>query len=376
MNSWIEIDRKALVHNVKVFQDILSGSDTRLSLVLKSNAYGHGLKEVYGVCKDLGIEDIAVAYLREASHLRDLGYTGNIFMLTPIFKEDLQAASDLGVEVEIGGQGFLKDWSFCKNRPKGHLKIDTGLSRQGFTLEKLDGIISFIKEHDLSKDLRGVFTHFANVEDVLEQTYAKKQIDLFNKACNKLEKAGIHLLRHASASSAILLLDEARFDMVRLGISLYGLWPSQLTRTSYESLKHDNLELRPVLSWKSRLASIKKIGLGQFVGYGCTYRTVKDTLVGVIPVGYFDGFFRSAGEIRSYVLIRGQRAPIIGRVSMNLITVDLTDVHGVEENDLVTLIGKDGGEEISAGTFGDWSGTIHYEVVARLSSELKRIVVG
>lgn len=375
MNSWIEIDRKALVSNIEVFQKILSDSGSRLSLVLKSNAYGHGLEEIYSICKDLDISNIAVAYLFEAKKLRDLGYKGSIFMLTPIFKEDLAEAEDLGVEVEIGGLGFLKDWIDQSRRPKGHLKIDTGLSRQGFTLDKLDEVISIIKDSGVESDLVGVFTHFANVEDVLEQTYAKRQIALFRRACSKLEQAGIHLLRHASASSAILLLQEARFDMVRLGISLYGLWPSHLTRTSYESLKHDNLKLFPVLSWKSKLASIKKIGVGEYVGYGCSYKTVKETLVGVIPVGYYDGFFRSAGEIRSYVLIRGKRAPIIGRVSMNLITVDVSDIKGVMENDLVTLIGKDGKEEIDADTFGNWSGTIHYEVLSRLSKDLKRIVV-
>ena len=373
MNSWIEISKNAVINNINIFKNILGTSE--LALVLKSNAYGHGLAEIYSIIKDQSIPNIAVAYLEEALYLRSQGYKGSIFMLTPIFKEELDQAYSLNVEVIIGSFSFLKDWIQSSKRPKAHIKIDSGLSRQGFCLDSVEKLSDVIIENNVQKDLVGVFTHFANVEDVLEQDYANQQIKIFNEATSILEKKGIHLKKHAAASSAILLLEDARFDMDRLGISLYGLWPSNLTRISYLQSFKDILDLQPVLSWRSKISSIKSVKAGVFVGYGCSYRTVKDTLIGVIPVGYYDGYRRAIGETKSYVLVRGQRAPLIGRVSMNLITVDLSNIEGVSENDIVTLIGEDGSEFISASCFAEWAGTIHYEVLSGLNPKIKRIIV-
>ena len=170
-------------------------------------------------------------------------------------------------------------------------------------------------------------------------------------------------------------MDTSRFDMVRAGISLYGYWPSQPTKLSYAQLQQQSIELKPVLSWKSEVSLLKTIPAGRYVGYGCLYKTNRETKVAVIPVGYYEGFPRLAGSRQSYVLISGQRCAILGRICMNMMIVDVTHIESLELYEEVTLIGKSGTETLLASDIAEWAETIHYEILTCLNPLIDRKIV-
>jgi len=181
-------------------------------------------------------------------------------------------------------------------------------------------------------------------------------------------------VRHTACSAALLLFEKTRFELVRPGIAVYGHWPSKETYLSYRLDGGTNRILKPILSWKTRVTQIKDVPADSFVGYGCTYRTSARTKLAVLPVGYYDGYDRSLSNV-AHVLIKGKRAPVRGRVCMNLIMVDITDIPGVKLEEPVTLIGKQGREKLTVEQLADWAGTISYEMLARLSPTTPRLIV-
>jgi alanine racemase len=221
----------------------------------------------------------------------------------------------------------------------------------------------------------GVCTHFANVEDVLEHEYADEQIGLFHKVCDVFRQHGLQCIEHCASSASDLILAASRFGMCRVGIALYGFWPSPSTRLSYLQIHKKIPELIPALTWKTSIAMLKDVPAGTFIGYGCTFKAVKDMTVAVLPMGYYEGYPRLVGDEQSYVLIRGQRCPLVGRISMNLMVVDVSHVIDVQRYDEVILIGKSGKEEIDATKLAGWASTIHYELVTRIHPELPRRLV-
>jgi alanine racemase len=223
--------------------------------------------------------------------------------------------------------------------------------------------------------LEGISSHFANIEDTTDHSYARNQLKSFQECLERLTAEGIKVrLRHMSCSAAVMLFPKTHFDMVRVGIGVYGLWPSRETYVSCVMQKKEPVSLRPVLSWKARIAQLKSVPAGAFVGYGCTYRTTRKTHLALVPVGYFDGYPRQLSNV-AYVLVKGQRAPLRGRVAMNFIAIDVTDIPGVKLEEEVVLLGKMNQDELSAETMAAWAGTINYELVARLNPEIRRLVV-
>lgn len=373
MNCWIELSKKALLNNLKIFQSLVSKD--KVAPVIKSNAYGHGLKEIYSIIKNEDIKWLCVAYLDEAKVLRDLGYNNNILIVAPIFPQDFSKAKALNVDIILGTKNHLYVWETLDNPPRAHLKFDTGLSRQGFFASEARDIAEIVVKSKFKDHIVGICTHFANVEDVTQQDFSLKQLQQFQDICNVFDNYGIYLIKHAASSASSLILEQSRFDMIRVGISLYGLWPSQPTRISYLQLYSKLINLMPVLSLKTKIFYIKYIKKGQCIGYGCTYKAMKDMLIGILPIGYNEGISRLIGESQSYVLVNNYRAPIVGRISMNMITIDVTDIPDVKENDIVTLIGQDQTEYINPATLGEWSYTIHYEIITRLSPFIPRRII-
>jgi alanine racemase len=193
---------------------------------------------------------------------------------------------------------------------------------------------------------------------------------------SKFESAGMKVIRHAASSASSLLMKSSHFELVRLGISLYGVWPSQLTKVSYLQLNAKVAALKPVLSWKTEITTLKKVHAGQYIGYGCTFRANREMDIAVLPVGYNEGYPRLAGEGSAYVLIRGERCPIVGRICMNMMMVDVTHTSAnLKLGDEVVLIGRCAEETISASDLGNWSKTIHYEIFTKLHPDIPRIVV-
>ena len=252
--------------------------------------------------------------------------------------------------------------------------METGTGRQGVLPERVEGFVEQLQAVP-GANLVGVSTHFANIEDTLNHDYAQSQLDKFQRALGVLEGLKVKPdYIHTAATAAAILFDKTHFGLVRAGIGIYGHWPSRETYLSTLLGHRPVPDLRPVLTWKTRLVQIKELPEGSYIGYGCTYRATRPIRVGVLPVGYADGYDRKLGN-SAYVLIRGKRAPVIGRVCMNLTMVDISDIPQAGLEDEVVLLGRDGEERISAETMAEWAGTINYEILTRLSPLLPRKVV-
>ena len=255
-----------------------------------------------------------------------------------------------------------------------HIKVDTGTARQGVLPDHLEAFLQDVKR-SRNLALEGLSTHYANIEDTLNHEYAEMQIARFASALEVVERTvGRPPFIHTACTAAALLFSSTHFTMLRSGIGLYGLWPSRETLLAAREKGGAVPDFRPVLTWKTRVVQIKLVPEGSYVGYGCSYKTMRTTTLGVLPVGYADGYDRALGN-RAHVLVRGRRAPVIGRICMNLCMVDLTDVPGTKLEDEVILLGASGTELISAETMAEWAGTINYEIVARISPLLPRKVL-
>ncbi len=368
MKSLIEINASALRNNLRIFTKL--AGQAQVAPVLKANAYGHGFRETYLSLKDEIPNQIVVNYLAEAQELRNLGYEKAIIIVGPISPNELNLARACQAGVTIGDKTILESWVSTAERPKAHIKFDTGMGRQGFAPDEAPQLAYFLKSNQ--GDVIGISSHFANVEDVTEHEYADRQIRLFKQSLAAFRDQGFNVKAHIGSSASTLILTHSLFDIVRVGISLYGLWPSQATRLSYLKVHDDLAKLQPALRWQTEIASIKTIKKGQFVGYGCSYRTTHDMLIGVLPVGYYEGYPRLAGEKGAYVLVNGIRCPILGRICMNMMMIDLTHLDQVKAHDPVTLIGHDQGETIEAHSLATWAETIHYELLSRLHHEIPR----
>ncbi|MGE0171759.1 MAG: alanine racemase [Oligoflexales bacterium] len=368
MRCWINVSSSALLHNYQAISKICSPS--LFVPIIKSNAYGHGLKETYEILTKHSPQYIGVNYLEEAAQLRTFGFSGNILIVGPIPPSQLETANEVSAEIFLANHDVKNAWLNLKRKPKIHVKFDTGMSRQGFLTGEAGPVLESLKSH---KDyVVGICSHFANVEDCMEQDYALKQLKEFNEVVSAARSLGLSCKAHIAASASALILPQSRFDMVRVGISLYGLWPAQVTKLSYAQLAKEPVELKPALEWKTEVASVKEVKAGQFIGYGCTYQATTNMKIAVLPVGYAEGYPRIAGNGGSYVLIRSRRCLLVGRICMNMMMVDVSHLANVKPGDVVTLIGSDGDEHLSANRLADWAQTINYELLARLPSNIPR----
>jgi len=374
--TWIELDSKALHNNVSNLKSLAGKRE--LAPAVKANAYGHGVGEIVSMLSREQVSYLSVHSLEEAAEIRSLGWGRHILVVGYIGLGDLDSVFDLELEPTVYNIETIRKLGKLADRYKKnanlHLKIETGTNRQGVRINDLKKYTDEIKKHKFLK-LKGVSTHFANIEDTTNHSYAKSQLKLFNEAVSKIKKGGLNpKLRHTACSAALLLFEKTRFDMVRPGIAVYGLWPSKETYLSYRLQGKSNDLLEPVLSWKTRIIQIKDVPKDSFVGYGCTYRTTSRTRLAILPIGYSDGYDRSLSNL-AYVLIKGKRAPVRGRVCMNLMMVDITDITGVRLEDEVTLIGGQEDEYLSADSLADWSGTVNYEIVSRINGKIRKIII-
>jgi alanine racemase len=375
--QWVEIDRSALTHNVRQFRALL-GPKRKLLAVVKANAYGHGLAETSRIVAEAGADWLGVHSLEEGIALRDAGHVLPILILgyVPLDGAAEAVARDLRLIVYNPGMiGKLAEAARKLGKPaRLHFKVETGTHRQGIPLEKIVGFIERARRRP-AIIAEGLSSHFANIEDTTDHRYPRLQLDAFRKAIADLEDKGIRIpVRHIACTAATILFPETWFNMARIGIGLYGQWPSKETYLSCIAKHREPLVLEPVLSWKSRVAQVTSVPKDALVGYGGTYKTTRATRLAVVPVGYYDGYARSLSNA-SYVLIKGRRAALRGRVAMDFITVDITDIPGVAIEDEVTLLGRAGKDQISADVLASLSGTISYEILARINPLLPRIVV-
>ena len=375
--QWIEIDRSALSHNIRQFRGLI-GKKRRLLATVKANAYGHGIFEVSEISLREGADWLGVHSIDEGIFLRKKKVSCPILVLGYVSNEDLAQAIENDLRLTVYNRETIERLARLVPRVRTkirlHVKVETGTHRQGIPEDDLLSFVKNIQEHP-GLILEGISSHFANIEDTTDHSYARYQLENFNRICRKLEEIGVGIpVKHIACTAATILFPETYFDMVRIGIGLYGLWPSRETYLSCILQNRKPIQLKPVLSWKTRIAQIKSIPKGAYVGYGGTFRTTRETKLAVLPLGYFDGYSRAFSNM-SFVIIKGQRAPVRGRVAMNFIMADVTDIPDVRVEDVVVLLGKDGSESVAADDLAALAGTIHYEIVTRINPLIPRIVV-
>lgn len=376
LNSWLEIDAAAHAENLRIARHLI-GPDVELSAVVKANAYGHGWRTIATNAIEAGADSFCVHALDEALALRNAGFSQDILVMghVPLARLEEATAADLRLMLtNLETLETLAEITARRGSPtRVHLKLETGTYRHGVDEAGLETMLEVFHEHPWVH-LEGAYTHFADIEDTTDHSYAAAQLARFEAFCARIRAAGHPLLkRHAACSAALLVFPDTHFDMVRLGISQYGFWPSKETYLSYrERHPGEPAELRPVLSWKTRVSQIKEAPAGAFVGYGRSYQTTRASRLAILPIGYSDGYDRRLSN-QSWVLIRGRRAPVRGRVCMNLLIVDVTDIPDVELEDEVVLLGRQGERDITAEQLAALIGTIHYEVTTRIRADLPRL---
>jgi alanine racemase len=373
----IEISRSALVHNIREFRRLI-GSKRKFLAVVKANAYGHGILEVAGIAVSEDVDWLGVNSIEEGAALRRTGVGVPILVLgyAPLASLEEAVVQDLRLTV-YNRETVVRLAALAARLHKTvrvHVKVETGTWRQGVAARDLAAFVRDIRRLS-GLVVEGLSSHFANIEDTTKHDYPRRQLQIYRSACRELEAGGPRIpLKHMSCTASTILFPEPGFNLARVGIGLYGLWPSKETFLSCLLDKKEPLSLEPVLSWKARIAQIKKVPAGADIGYGCTYRTTRPTVLAVVPVGYYDGYDRGLSNA-AHVLVKGRRAPIRGRVAMDFFMADVTDVPGARLEDDVTLLGADGRERITAEDLASFAGTISYEILARINPLVPRIVV-
>lgn len=371
-----EVDLDALMHNVNYMRAGMNPA-TRMLAVIKTDGYGHGGIPIAKCLEPLDyLYGFATATPEEAFLLRENGITKPILVLGYSYPYAYERMAKEGIRPTVFAKSQLPELvrsakAAGKSIPL-HIKVDTGMGRIGITPDE-EGM-KFLREvkecaADGSLVIEGVFTHFARADEA-DKTNVRNQLSRFVEFTERAEKelALDNVLKHCSNSAGILELPEANMDIVRAGISLYGLRPSDEVLCGAEDMK-------PVLSLRSSIVYIKTIHAGQSVSYGGTFTADKDTRVATIPVGYGDGYPRALSGPTGYVLIHGKRAPILGRVCMDQFMVDVSEIPQASMGDVVTLIGKDGAECITVEELGDLSGRFNYELVCDLGNRVPRVFV-
>ena len=377
---WAEVDLGAVAHNVR---ELRRCADPRAKVmaVVKADGYGHGAVEVARTALANGAEWLGVARLPEAVPLREAGFDVPILVFGYTPPAEAGRLIDLDLRQSVYSEAAARAYSAVAaalgQRIRVHLKVDTGMGRLGMVPATLSGKTpghavgeDFIREATAIARLpgletEGIFTHFA-ASDSADTSYAERQLSLFLEVLAALRAAGLEFaLRHAANSAAVIALPASHLDLVRPGIALYGLKPSDEVDLAAVSLK-------PAMALKTRIIHLKPVPAGTCISYGMTYRTPSPTVIATVPAGYADGFrrlFSSRGEM----LVGGRRVPVVGRVCMDLTMLDVGSVPGVRVEDEVVVFGRQGGASISADDLARALGTINYEIVCDLTARVPRV---
>ena len=358
-NAWLELDLDALVHNVASLRATLG--PVELIAVVKANAYGAGIEGIAPALEAAGVTRFAVVWPSEAVALRKLGISAQVLVLGHAFPADAEqaVANDITLichSLELGRA--LSDAAVHQQKPaKVHVKVDTGLHRFGTTLTEAVALAEALRALP-GIEVEGLTTHMANADEA-DDSFADVQHAVFAEAVRLLPWIPY---RHTANSATALRRQELRYEGVRVGLAIHGLFPANTSGP----------DLRPVLSLKAHLARVAEVAPGEGVSYGLTWRAQRQSKVGLVPVGYADGWHRALGNA-GYVLVGGQRCPMVGRVCMDQFLVDVTDVPGAKEGDEAVLIGTQGAERISTDDVAARAGTISWDVLASLQARLPRL---
>jgi alanine racemase len=360
------VDLDALCWNFRQIR-ARAGSRVKILAMVKANAYGHGAPAVAQALASEGCDAFGVATLEEGIELRQAGIRASILILGGVYPEQVEQLLQYTLTPVLHELETLRrlDATLHDRRANlnAHLEVDTGMGRIGFPAAEID---SWLPKLDQLKSLtmEGVFSHFSEAESSNEP-YAQTQFRTFSLVVDRLRQAGLVFpLTHMAKSAALITFPESHLAMVRPGLILYGIYPSP------DMAKE--IALKPVLTWKTRIIQLKRLPKGASIGYGRTFVTGRKSLIATLPVGYADGYRRVLSN-RAAVLVRGVRAPVVGRISMDLTTIDVTDIGKVQQGDEVILLGGQGAATISADEMAGWANTISYEILTSIGARVPRI---
>ena len=363
--AWVEIDPRAIADNVRFFRRLV-GPETLIMPAVKADAYGHGATIAAKAALAGGADRLAVASCLEGQELRESGIEAPIQVLGAVLPEEVRIAVRLNLILSIHDAGFARlisrEAAAAGRGVSAHLKIDTGMGRLGILAENLEaaareaaGLPGLV--------LEGAFMHFA---DAADPEYSRLQLKRFGQACAELEAAGLcGLIRHAASTSPAVLYPESRLDLIRPGAGIYGY-------ASPDGLS-SRCGFRQAMTWKSAIVQIKDYPAGSSLGYNRAFIAEKPMRVAVLAVGYADGYRRECSN-RARVLIRGKRVPVVGMVSMDYAMADVTELGELESGEAATLLGRDGGESISAEELAEWSATIPYCLTSGVGKRVGRLI--
>ena len=369
--TWAEVDLDAIAHNTRELKRHV-GEKTELMAVVKANGYGHGAVPVAETAMANGASRLAVNRAVEGVQLRQAGITAPVLIMGYTLPAQAEAIVHWDLTPTVNdpeqAQVFSAEASRQSKRLPIHVKVDTGMGRFGLLPDEVVGFVQAVSALP-GLALEGIYTHFA-IADAADKTYTLQQFEIFREVVRKLEEAGFTIpIKHVAGSAATLDLPETHLDMVRCGIVLYGMPPSDEVEGNR---RLHTIPLRPAMALKSRVARVRTLPAGSSISYGCTYTTSKPTRVALVPVGYGDGYHRLISN-RGEVLIRGQRAPILGRVCMDQFVVKVSDIPDVQQHDEVVLLGQQGDDEINAEEVAAWAETINYEVTTSILPRVTRV---
>jgi len=375
--TWVEVNSSALLHNLRVAQKHVD-KDVVIMAIVKSNAYGHGITEV---AKELlalrsfseggwfGVDSIEEAFV-----LKKAGIKNNILILGYIPRPRLADAIQNSFRLVLYDLNVLRECvrlaKKIKKKVTVHIKVETGTYRQGVMPEDISAFAKVLKKSRECVVVEGIYTHFADTENG-SSTYYKEQLALFEKNVALFETLSIApQYQHVAASAATLLYPKTHYNMVRWGISLYGLYPSE----DVQRLSLNKIKLKPALTWKTRIAQIKIVPKGSTIGYDRAFKASQAMKIAIIPVGYWDGYDRRLSS-KGTVLVHGKKCSVVGNICMNMCMVDVTRIPNVQAGDEVVLLGRQGFVEITAEEVAAKMGTINYEVVTRINPLIPRVII-
>ncbi len=370
------IDQVALHHNMSCFRTHIPAA-SKLMAVVKANGYGHGLLPAARAFLAGGADWLGVHTLDEAEELRRQGVDAPIVVLGPSTSVEVQTAAALNVDITVPSLELARS-AVAGLTDKGpeaciHLKVETGVNRQGIVEAELDDILAVLKGSPRIR-INGLSSHFANIEDTTDHGFAHSQRERFETWTSLLAGHGhADLIRHMSCSAAAVLWPDAPLDMVRIGVSAYGVWPSRETLVSAGAAGFGDLDLRTAMSWRVDVSQVRTVPAGETVGYGRAWKAPIESRIAVLPVGYADGYLRALSG-NAHVLLHGRRAPLVGRVCMNLCMADVTHIPEAQAGDEAVLLGSQGDELITTEHMASWLGTIPYEVLTLPGETWNRIL--
>lgn len=378
--SVIELKRSALANNLDFLKNHIHPY-SRISSVVKGNAYGHGIKEFVWLAESEGIDHFSVFSADEAEKVFNCKSNGSTIMIMGWLEyEQIEWAIRNDVEFYMFDMNFVMETikaSRTVGKPaKVHLEVETGMNRTGFKSKSLNNLIKLINDNKDCFEIKGLCTHYAGAESIANHVRIQRQIRNFNRICRSLKSKGLKFeSRHTACSAAAMNYPGTCMDMVRIGILQYGFWPSPETFIQYAHKQPDKTDpLIRILKWKSKIMTIKEVKQGEFISYGTNYLAQEDKKIAIIPVGYSSGYSRVLSN-QGRVLINETFADVIGLVNMNMMIVDVTLIPSVKRGDEVVLIGRQGDLEITVNSFSAMSDTMNYELLVRLPQNIERRIV-